>query len=358
MKRYLLCRALGGFNDQLNQINFCRKYAEKWDRHLIIDTRVTGLNRNFFSVFEQVKEAEIPISDASDFPDDFYNSMEVYPNCLKGAFFNFEHEVLRILIEGRTINLPVVTVDGVTESLRISAKTDGTLFPIDNLPDFEEELVVHQSFGGGPEGVDALSFFRLRKDLADHIIGRLCALPQNLVSVHVRSTDMRGDFETFFKTLDQHIADEVLLICSDNRSVVESAKESFTSNKVMSVSDVPDIKGRALHYRKDYIGSDASMRDLFLDLLALASAPQLCMPIVHYKSEKPMLSGFSILADVLRTLPELQMQLLSAADQNLLEQFSSHGPLAVPRSTEIMDKLALKDARYEKLLRYRKYACR
>ena len=83
-ERLLLCRPLGGLNDILCQVERACRYAERFDRTVIIDTRhqSTTYFRDSFSRYFISREDRLVLDAAAVF--DRLDSLDVFPSFLAG----------------------------------------------------------------------------------------------------------------------------------------------------------------------------------------------------------------------------------------------------------------------------------
>jgi hypothetical protein len=261
MKKYVYCIPGGGFNDTLNQIE------RTWKNGIVFH-----ITPNILNLFDNVN---------------------VYPTFLSGHVSS--HEVVwkmhRNYVDIKT-DLPVT---------------------FDFNKGYEEQVVVHHACGGGWHGIDCLERLKLTHSLAGEIMQALAGLGMDYDAIHIRNTDMRTNYMPFFKKLFPHVCGRKLLICSDDWACRETARRFFVESQVLTVTDIPDTAGGALHsfpatsvYEKN--------RTMLTDLLALAGAKRL----FYTQTEQACISGFSSLAGALHKRPDIIANLLSAIKQAML----------------------------------------
>ena len=101
---FLLCRPHGGLNDTFCQIEKCWRYAEKFGRTLIIDTRKSCLFGEFSDFFTPVN-ACIKVETNTNNIDIAINSLSCYPPLINGPQINELLEVNRTIYSKEHGNL-------------------------------------------------------------------------------------------------------------------------------------------------------------------------------------------------------------------------------------------------------------
>ncbi|MCP5000227.1 MAG: hypothetical protein GY933_16190 [Hyphomicrobiales bacterium] len=141
------------------------------------------------------------------------------------------------------------------------------------------------------------------------ISDRLKSMDPNYTAIHVRNTDYKTDFQSFFKRIVKKTNGEQLLVCSDDAGVLDAAREYFVAARIITVSQPPRSGGRPLHDIDTYASGEEmkeSAIDSLVDLIALGNAPRLYVTSVTLGN----LSGFSGLAAFLCDHKELIGRLL------------------------------------------------
>ena len=300
-KRFLLCRPRGGLNDTLCQIEWCWRYAQKFGRHLIIDTTNSSLFGHFDDFFEITDNSIQVSSRLTTTLIQELNRMTCKPEILSGVL----HEYKTKFVAG----------SGFVEINTKQPSRFGSHRTTDFETDFCEQLLVYEDSGGGDVSQDLLKKIQLTKHVCEKIANANSFLQSPYYAVHVRNTDYQTDYQRFFKKIQKTIADNSVLICSDDPAVIEYGKTLF-SGQVHFFNrrlDSQDPTG-ALH--KAYSFSDKQTQqqvviDSFIDLIGLANAKHLFISSVDkvlkgiilrdhgqvvYKNCFGTLSGFSQLA--------------------------------------------------------------
>jgi addiction module RelB/DinJ family antitoxin len=283
MQKFLLCIPGGGFNDILCQAARCLRYAEKFHRTLVIDTRRSSLADDFSRWFLYDGKAVRLCVD-----EDLRNTLcaaGVYPPFLKGRLTTF-------------------TTQYDKDGKFVDAET-GSPVSFNFRKDYAEELLVHCNLGGGYKPLAVLRKLRLQPAVAAHIIGQTRCLERGYCAVHVRNTDYRTDYMPFFRSIRTKVAGRTLVVCSDDRNCREAARQFFTESTVVSGADIPDTGGKALHF---YNNGDVYAKNLAMltDLFTLAGARDLFFTRVA----QGVYSGFSALAYALHRRPDIVKRLL------------------------------------------------
>lgn len=274
--RLLLCVARGGLNDTLCQIEKCWRYAKKFSRTLVIDTRRSGLLGQFSDYFSlKIPDPEI-LTKLEPFHLSQLNLLDCSPVVAKGKIHSYKlhySKDLRNFVERDT-------------NSRLS---------FDFEIDYVEPLLVHEQCGGGKTSADLLNRVTLAPNILPTVIDSLAQLNCDYVGVHVRNTDYQTDYEDLFKKIYMKAADKNLLICSDDAEVVSRAKVFFDRSKVLTVTNMPHTEKKPLHNRNTYSTDEERKRatiNSIIDLLALGYSTEIFFSNVS--AGYP--SGFSRLA--------------------------------------------------------------
>jgi hypothetical protein len=281
MKKFLLCRPCGGLNDTLCQIEYCWQYAEKTNRHLIIDTLKSGVMANFSEFF-------LPLHENDAVRVSFETSGQLLETLNLCSCAPVE-------IQNRIDTYQIKYVPG--ELFLRDAETSARLgFDFDK--DYEESLLVHHNAGGGNSSHKAIQRIRFNEKTAKKIGERLASIGTDYDTVHVRNTDYTCDYKAFFETIYTKVCNRKLLVCSDDDRVVQFARAYFNQSAVLSLSSSTSAIGKPLHHPTNY-GTDeerceATVRSL-VDMVALAYSENLYVTTVTSPDGKTpgIRSGFS-----------------------------------------------------------------
>lgn len=300
--RFLLCRPRGGLNDTLCQIENCWKYAERFNRHLIIDTQKSALWGHFDDFFEILNRSSEVSSRLSPELLSHINALPIRPQHLTGRLgdysSHYESEVGY-----------VETLSGIPT--RFGSNRSETW-----VNDFDEPVLVHEDWGGGNSSIDLLRRIRIVKDIQPIIHQAIASLQTPYSAVHIRNTDYRTNYPKLLKKIKRNIKGGRLLVCSDDPTVVEHAK-CILPGQVLSFDgrakseDPSGVLHRITSYQNDSLRRQAVINSL-VDLLSLGNAQHLYLAtldslvdvekfnmdgqITHLSIHRQTLSGYSKLA--------------------------------------------------------------
>ena len=147
-----------------------------------------------------------------------------------------------------------------------------------------------------------------RESLAERIGATLASLGTEYLAVHVRNTDMKTDYEPFFRRIKPGVDGHRLLVCSDDPDCKRFAQCFFDTSEVLFSSNIPDTGGRRLHGNPS-LDPETQLEAAFSDLMALA----LSRPLFSTQTDRARLSGFSSLAQALQQNRALCDRLLTSA---------------------------------------------
>jgi hypothetical protein len=164
--------------------------------------------------------------------------------------------------------------------------------------DYPEPVLVHQQCGGGNLSFQAIGRFGLAADLSD-TVARMRAQWPDYISVHVRNSDLRTDYQSLLLQLDRKHPRELVLVCSDDSKVKDFAAELFGSRLIQSTR-TPDTGGKSLHYNPA-LDRYQQNRDLLVDLAMLACGRELWVT----ETKAGYVSGFGSLARHLNRNPRI-----------------------------------------------------
>ena len=310
-EKFLLCVPMGGVNDLLCQIYSCLEYAEKYQRTLIIDTKKSGLFRDFAEFFEFT---EIHTKHITYVDNDLYEQLNTY-TCLP------------ILCEGR-INNYQVRWDKKLCCYTLKNHWRPISFQKDQ--PFPQQLLVHQDSGGGLNSLKLLRRLKLTQELADLVHQQLDALGDNYVAIHIRNTDLQSHYKDYFRTMRPKLINQRILICSDSAEVIHQAKIFFNQSQILTTKSSSLKNNQCIHEASNYSSLDAKAKfdapiNAIIDLVALANAETVYYPEVFRKdSQKPRTSGFSRLAHNLSKDKFLLKQLIGNSVSALVKDTQTH----------------------------------
>jgi len=265
MKKQLLCRPHGGFNDTLNQIYHCWKYAKKYDRVLWVDTTRSGFKDCFSQYFIRTPEMNfgIPkgVEERSCFPQEVEGRILTYESIYQLELHNFTQ------IPG------------------------GNLLTFEFDRDYTEELLLHEQCGGGDRAIRILRFLTLNNKISFAIKKKLVSLG-DYIAIHVRHTDLKTNYRSFFHKIKDSVGTKKVVLCTDSYQCQMYAQNVFPDIEISS--DIPDTQGRKLH-ESEYTCFKTNVQ-LLTDLNVLVCSRKM----LYTETEGNELSGFTELALRLR----------------------------------------------------------
>ena len=255
-------------NDVLCQIGKCIKYCQEFDRKLIIDTRKYSALQRDFSDYFIPKNSEIE-------------------NFIQPALSDEEWGLISKIAVSKS-NLSI---------------------------DYDDEIILHQSLGGGLLSAYTLEFFKLNPNIAKLIQEKLSSMPDDYCSVFVRNTDVKTDYKKLFDRIKPEVGDRYLLLCTDDYHVIEYAKDIFPKllfNDTLTKNEMPDISvsnNAQINLDKDKVNIEA-----ITDLILGASSSQVFLSNESFygkSNPKPYKSGFMLLGEHLNKNKNIITNLLT-----------------------------------------------
>lgn len=340
--RILLCIPYWcGLNDVLVQIWKSYKYAIATNRHLLIDTRVSGFWDDFDNYFVPTNATQagpIPIvGRVSDHVIKRLNQLSTYPAARQGQIeFCYRQIELRCAgdhlpnrlqraaaFAANLFTLPPSQEFTDTFIRRIQFIADVALQRLGSLDDGctlprDEEVVIHYRSGGGQESFYALNLLTLTEPVRSAVHQALSKCGNDYDAIHIRNTDIRTDYRTFLSQAARRLSGRRVLVCSDDLAVIRAANEILDASQVFTVTTTEDTGGQPLHN----LGVSRNDKDrrrlntnMLVDLLCLASSREL---LITASQPQCCNSGFSGLAKLLHDHPNLINQLVGTTTQSKL----------------------------------------
>lgn len=266
----------------LCQIERCAKYAEDFYRLLVIDTTCTDFSDDFGHYF--VPKAPWIVTVNAELLSRL-NTFQTYPHALQGRVGSYTSH---FSADKRNF------VDNDTDEL----------ISFDFTRPYNDNLLIHHACGGGQLSVSCLKRFRLSKTIIDQLSARLAVIGDNYCSIHVRHTDYKTDYLPFFDSLLNTEIRGRILLCSDNKEVIDYGKDLFGPS-IYSFSEIPDNGGQPLHHDPS-LDKRRVNTDALLDLLMLAKSSKLYAANIDSGGS----SGFTLLAANLLQRPNIFESLL------------------------------------------------
>jgi len=161
---------------------------------------------------------------------------------------------------------------------------------------YDEDLLIHEQCGGGA-GKPALNYFRFKQSVRKELNTRLRSLPKHYMATHVRHSDVKTDYKSFFHAIKHIVEGKDLLLCTDSFEVLTYVNTFLKNTNVINISDIPDTNGAQLHDNTSITNWNVNIGCL-ADLIALGRASAIILPSkqVGYQSGYTQL-GLSIWQD-------------------------------------------------------------
>ena len=327
-EKYVLCIPRGcGFNDLLCQISEAHGFALKTGRTLLIDTRLSGLADSLSNYFELVEPDDKIIlglepdglrrlNRLSCFPREYEGRIDwIYHRFMavdtlksrKWPCFNSILRMARILmyvIQNEELDTISRKTGFVADYLKAGRKHRPIEF--EKLEGHPADLIVHHMSGGGEGSMGTLGILRFKRETARDIDLRIRFLGSDYDAVHIRNTDYKSDFKTFLERIEPKLSGRRILLCTDDSGVISVARETLSRSEIVVVEkSFPSdgMRGRPLHHQ--WRSSKESIRrnntDMFAELVGMSKARNLYYPTLIENIHKASVSGFSTLAQNLRS---------------------------------------------------------
>jgi hypothetical protein len=278
MKKIVICRPQGGFNDILCQVVKCYIYCRKFDRDLYVDTGFDGnqyfkesLGEYFSSKCRHLKFNEIPR---------FYSGeTSVFPKELSETGDEYEYDF-----------------DDLSRSYLLRGCRKPITF--DFALNYDEHILVHHASGGGTESSLFFAIAEFRPSILKQIEDGSRHIPQSSIGVHVRFTDYRSDYSDILERLGNENAKHVFL-CSDSDFIHQQFDRYLDSTSVHSYSSLKG--GQPIHLIEGNASEEAIQKLNFAmlrDLVVLSKCNRIYIaPLNNLGEISPdKYSGFSMLA--------------------------------------------------------------
>lgn len=256
--RYIFCRPITGLYDILTQIEKCWQYAQKFDRTLVIDTSISGLNCQFWEIFEVIPECrDVEIIGPSFELEERTRNYPTAPSALQGRAPVKKEDLAHKLAQDILVK--------TGESIRINLQQD-----------YQEPKLIYIRRGGGEEAHTLLSKIKLNDDTREEIVSQLKHLPESYIGVHVRNTDVKTNYRKFFRRNLKAFKGQNVLVCSDDQEVIDFAREFLNESVVFTTSVERSKDGSPLHVGQSVVDRGRSVAvESLTDLVALSQAKQL-----------------------------------------------------------------------------------
>ncbi len=292
--RLLLCRPVSGLSDILSQIEKACLYGEKFGRLVIVDTNCqsTPFFKDDFSNYFVSRQPHLRLNTHGF--QELFDRLDAVPDFLSGRVTTYAARFDAVL---------VAHVDDRT----------GRRLTFDFGRDYPQPLLVHHAGGHQESFLAALTRMHLRERIVDVLIDRIKAIGTPYTGVHIRHTDYQTEYVSGIEILKSRIEGPVFL-ATDNRAVLEHARQSLGRERVYSFANLPAEPGKTAHFFADGEAVYERNVDAIVDLLMLALSRTFYFFTLLENRFGSRFSAYSVLADQLRNSPHILRQLISRPD--------------------------------------------
>ena len=336
-EKYILCLPKGcGFNDVLCQINEAYKFSKKSNRILLIDTRLSGLAdslSNYFDLLIQDNRIKINLND-----EDIYklNKLTCFPNEFEGKidwifhrfaaidskkmdtwkYFNSIHNLFKLLLYVfKNIKLNSITLKIKFIANYLNIRKNKFYIQFDNLETHPAELIIHHMSGGGEESIEILNILKFKNEIVNKINLKINFLGFDYDAIHIRNTDYKSEYTTFLERIKPKTLGRKIFLCTDNLEIINVAKQTLIHSEIVEIQKYfpkSKTKNGPIHFQWGLSKETIHLNNIIMlaDLLGMAKSKNLFYPNLAENIHRARISGFSLLAENLKSRPALVDQLM------------------------------------------------
>lgn len=267
-QKYIICRPLGGLNDCLCQVEYCRKLAKSRYRNLLIQSETGDIHLKhrfqlpFFELFHFSKIKSIP--SVSEIFEQGLLTDEKVPDLYKPVS------------KSRGISLLEFTKGQVRTS------------KLSKFRRLKHDFEFHESAGGGLGSATLLNHIELNSNVIDSLKQILKHVGKVGVGIHFRSLDWGGgDITHLFSAIEKINAKDTVLIATDDPAIITNVKNQYPLRNFVYMEDILE----------ELQIETKSIELALLELIALSQCEKLEIISLN-RSElfAPKFSGYSRLA--------------------------------------------------------------
>lgn len=261
MTKYIICKPRGGLNDIFGLVTMSLKYAIRFNRILVIDTRKSlHFKDDFFKYFD-INNANKHIYTSNI--DTLYNSIQ---NCTLFA----ANTITTTPRNKQHINYN--DFDPFKHNIRI----------IDLNTDYPEDVILYGSNNANLTK-DIIYFFKnfnLTPMVLNHLKNRINIMPNQYISVHIRNTDYKSNVILFIKNNYSQLKNKHIFLATDDPNSIELFKTHFTPSHIYTFFQFP--KSNKKYYNRAESGIHFNIRnnnehkifniDTLIDIILLANS--------------------------------------------------------------------------------------
>jgi hypothetical protein len=335
--KYVICIPKGcGFNDVLCQINEAYKFSQKSNRTLLIDTRLSGLAdslSNYFDLLIPDQRIKLNLRDEDLFK---LNKLTCFPNEFEGKidwiyhrfaaidskkmdtwrYFNSIQNLLKLLFYVfKNVKLNSISLKFKFIANYLNIRKKKICIQFDNIETHPAELIVHHMSGGGEESIKTLSLLKFKNEIINKINLKINFLGLDYDAIHIRNTDYKSEYITFFEQIKPKTLGRRILLCTDNPEIMFVVKETMGQTEIVFIEKYfPRSKtnNSPIHFQWKMSKETIQLNNVIMlaDLIGMAKSKNLYYPNLTENIHLARFSGFSKLAENLKSRPELVDQLM------------------------------------------------
>jgi len=200
------------------------------------------------------------------------NDYSVYPNDLKNVLYEYNAEWSN---QNGNFGIYYNNINNISLNLNFNV-------------DYIEDLIVHNSCGGGYDADKFLSLLKINDWLVDIINQRFNLIEKPYISIHIRNTDYKTDYKTFYNNNIEEINGSNIFLATDSKETLDYFKIMKQNDKLFTFIECLNNYNGPIH--SPWVKNDKkqAMIDTICDLILLALSDKL----LH----TPTFHGFTYLA--------------------------------------------------------------
>lgn len=283
--RIVICRPVGGLNDCLCQIEKTVAYASLYGREVLVDLSVNPFLESFFQIVRLNFDGK-KVSIVQTLPQKVLEARSTWPP----------------EIGGRVGTYSAIQDPTMPTAQRFDSESGARLsFDFDR--DYQEEVLVHHSAGGGRNSRRLIPWMELRDEAVEHVRRIVASLPTSFYAVHIRHTDYKTPYKKMLRKVAKLCIGKHVLVVSDNQRVLNWAERRFGSRGFFTLGPLPTHDGQPLHLKGSNFDSDQHRNNALRLVCELAAVRAAVALFYTYRENRtlrdfrlgPRVSGFSAL---------------------------------------------------------------
>ena len=169
--------------------------------------------------------------------------------------------------------------------------------------------------GGGEESIETLSILKLKNEIINKINLKINFMGVDYDAIHIRNTDYKSEYATFLEQVKLKTLGRKIFLCTDNPDVIRVAKETMDQTEIVLIEKYfPRSKTNSspTHFQWGLSKEAIHLNNIIMlaDLIGMAKSENLFYPNLSENIHQAKFSGFSLLAENLKSRPALVDQLM------------------------------------------------